>query len=225
MPELKDGKYYETAVLYDFNGKQAGIYRKSHLNDSERQWATAGNELPVFSTNDLGRLAVILNDEVRIPELAEVYALNRADLILIPSMYDAKAYGGEVNIPKGLVPEASNRGMNIWYDIAKYSQTYTLVANYLAKETNGFNASALYSMAPEVGYYPPNIAPMKEVAYQVSFTTHLQNNVWIDQQKWVVGRRYDLAAPLTLDTQGDCFKEWQKNATSSQLCPNVLGVK
>jgi predicted amidohydrolase len=225
MPESKDGKYYETAILFDFNGKQAGIYRKSHLNDSERQWATAGNDLPVFSTNDLGRLAVMLNDEVRIPELTEVYALNRADLILIPAMYDGKSYGGQVNIPKALVPEASNRGVNIWYNIAKYSQAHTLVANYQPKGTNGFNASALYSMAPEIGYYPPNIAPNKEAAYQVSFTTHLQNNLWIDQQKWVVGRRYDLAAPLTLDTQDACFKEWQKDSTNKELCPKVASGK
>ena len=225
MPEAKDGKFYETAVLFDFNGKQVGVYRKSHLNESERQWATAGNELPIFSTNDLGRVAVMLNDEVRIPELTEVYALDRADLIMIPAMYDGKSYGGEVNIPKGLVPEASNRGMNIWYDIAKYSQTYTLVANYLPKGTNGFNASALYSMAPEVGFYPPNIAPNKEMAYQVLFTTHLQNNLWLDQQKWVVGRRYDVAAPLTLDTQSACFKEWQKDSINKELCPKAVGGK
>ena len=225
MPEVNNGKYYETAVLFDFNGKQAGIYRKSHLNDSERQWAIAGNDLPVFNTNDLGRLAVMLNDEVRIPELTEIYALNRADLILIPAMYDGKSYGGEVNIPKGLVPEASNRGMYMWYDIAKYSQAYTLVANYLPKETNGFNASALYSLVPEGGYYPPNIAPNKEAAYQVSFTTHLQNNLWIDQQKLVVGRRYELAVPLTLDSQGACLKEWRKDSTNREACPKVASGK
>ncbi len=221
MPEVKDGKYYETAVLFDFNGKQTGVYRKSHLNDNELQWATAGNDLPVFSTKDLGRIGVMLNDEVRIPELTEVYALNRVDLILIPSMYDGKAYGGQVNIPKGLVPEASNRGMNIWYNIAKYSQAHTLVANYLPKGGNGFNASAMYSLAPEIGYYPPNIAPNKEAAYLVLFMTHLQNNLLLDQQKWVVGRRYDLAAPLTLNAQGACFKEWQQDSINRELCPKA----
>jgi len=218
MPEIKGGKYYETAVLFDFNGKQAGVYRKSHLNEGEQQWATPGNDLPVFSTNDLGRVAVMLNDEVRIPELTEVYALNRADLILIPAMYDGKSYGGEVNIPKDLVPAASNRGMYMWFDIAKYSQAYTLVANYLPKGSSEFAASALYSLVPEEGFYPPNIAPNKETAHQVLFTTHLQNNLWIDQQKLVVGRRYDLAAPLTLDSQGACFKEWQKDSTSKDVC-------
>ena len=225
MPESKDGKYYETAVLFDFNGKQAGVYRKSHLNDEERQWATPGNNLPVFSTKDLGSVAIMLNDEVRIPELTEVYALNRADLILIPAMYDGKAYGGEVNIPKGLVPDASNRGMYMWFDIAKYSQAYTLVANYVPKGSSEFAASALYSLVPEEGLYPPNIAPNKEIAHQVLFTTHQQNNLWTNQQKLVVTRRYDLAAPLTLDPQGACFKEWQKDSTNKEICPKAASAR
>jgi predicted amidohydrolase len=219
MPEENGGKFYETAILFDFNGKQVGIYRKTHLNDAEGQWATAANDLPIFSTNDLGRVAVMLNDEVRIPELAEVNALNRADLILIPASYSGKDYGNQVNIPKGVVPDASNRGVDMWYNIPKFSQAYTLVANYLPRDTNGFNASALYSLVPEEGYYPPNIAPMKELAYQVLFQTHMMQNLWIDQQKLVVGRRYDLAAPLTLDTNGACFKEWQKNSTNKEMCP------
>ncbi len=225
MPESKDGKYYETAILLDFNGKQVGVYRKSHLNAEEQKWATAGNDLPIFSTNDLGRVAVMLNDEVRIPELTEVYALNRANLILISAMYDGKAYGGAVNIPKGLVPAASNRGMYMWFDIAKYSQAYTLVANYLPKESGEFAASALYSLVPEEGFYPPNIAPNKEMAHQVLFTTNLQNNLWINQQKLVVGRRFDLATPLTLDPQGACFKEWQKDSTNPEMCPKAAGKR
>ncbi|OZB46476.1 MAG: hypothetical protein B7X60_08565, partial [Polynucleobacter sp. 39-45-136] len=225
MPESKDGKYYETAILLDFNGKQVGVYRKSHLNADEQKWATAGNDLPVFSINDLGRVAVMLNDEVRIPELTEVYALNRANLILIPAMYDGKAYGGAVNIPKGLVPAASNRGMYMWFDIAKYSQAYTLVANYLPKESGEFAASALYSLVPEEGFYPPNIAPNKEMAHQVLFETNLKNNLWINQQKLVVARRWDQATPLTLDPQGACFKEWQKDSTNPEMCPKAAGKR
>jgi predicted amidohydrolase len=225
MPESKDGKYYETAILLDFNGKQVGVYRKSHLNAEEQKWATAGNDLPVFSTNDLGRVAIMLNDEVRIPELTEVYALNRANLILIPAMYDGKAYGGEVNIHKGLVPAASNRGMYMWFDIAKYSQAYTLVANYLPKDSREFAASALYSLVPEEAVYPPNIAPIKEIAHQVLFETNLKNNLWINQQKLIVARRWDQAAPLTLDPQGACFKEWQKDSTNPEMCPKAAGKR
>jgi predicted amidohydrolase len=218
MPEANGGKYYETAVLFDFNGKQVGIYRKSHLNDDEKLWATAGNSLPVFSTNDLGRVAIMLNDEVRIPELADVYGLNRADLILIPTSYDGKQYGSEVNIPKGLVPDASNRGMNFWYDIAKYAQAFTLVANYQQSSDKEYVRSAVYSLVPEEGYYPPNIAPHKEMAYQALFTTHANKTLWINQQDMVVGRRFDLATPLTLDMKGECFQEWQTNSTAREVC-------
>ena len=218
MPEVDGGKYYETAILFDFNGKQTGIYRKSHLNDEEKTWASAGNSLPVFNTEILGKVAIMLNDEVRIPELADVYGLNRADLILIPTAYDGKQYGSEVNIPKGLVPDASNRGMNFWYDIAKYSQAYTLVANYQQDSNKEYLRSAVYSLVPEVGYFPPSIAPHKEIAYQSQFTTHTNNTLWINQHDMVVGRRYDLAMPLTLNMQGDCFKEWQANSTSKLVC-------
>jgi hypothetical protein len=222
MPELKDSKYYETAVLFDFNGKQVGLYRKSHLNDSEQMWATAGNELPVINTNDLGKIAIMLNDEVRIPELAEVYGLNRADLILISSAYDGKGYGGAVDIPRGLVPEASNRGMFMWYNIAKFSQAITLVANYRYSANPDFIRSGVYSLVPELGYSPPNIASDKEIAFSAIFTTHENQNLWIDQQKLVVGRRYDLATPLTLDMQSACFNEWRNSSTSQGLCSKSI---
>ena len=70
-----------------------------------------------------------------------------------------------------------------------------------------------------------NIAPNKEIAHQVLFTTHQQNNLWTNQQNLVVTRRYDLAAPLTLDPQGACFKEWQKDSTNKEICPKTAGVR
>ena len=115
--------------------------------------------------------------------------------------------------------------MSIWNNIAKYSQAHTLVANYPPKGGNSFNVSALYSLAPEVGYYPPNIAPNKEADYQVLFTTHLRNNLWVDQQKSVVGRRYALVAPLALNAQSACFKEWQKDSINREPYPKLTSAK
>jgi predicted amidohydrolase len=217
MPEVDNNRYYETAILFDYNGKQVGIYRKAHLNDNEHKWASAGNDLPIFTT-ELGRIAVMLNDETRIPELADIYALKRADVILIPVNYNSKDYGGEVNIPRGLVPDSSNRGMFIWYDIAKYSQAFTLVANYVNGSRNDNGQSAVYSLIPEDGYYAPQIAPQQPIAYFASFTTHANPTLWQNQERLIVGRRDDLAAPLTLDVNGECFKEWQQNSTSKNLC-------
>ncbi len=217
MPEENQGKYYETAILFDNNGKQVGIYRKSHLNDSEKTWASAGDDLPVFNT-ELGKIAIMLNDETRIPELSEVYALKRADVIAIPVAYNQKTYGGNVDIQKGIVPDVSNRGMYMWYDIAKYSQAYTLVANYVNGEHHDIGQSAVYSQIPEEGFYSPSIAPNGENAYLVRFITNNLNGFWTNQQNKVNERRYDLATPLTLDMQSGCFKNWQTSSTGVGVC-------
>ena len=217
MPEEYMGKYYETAILFDNNGKEIGVYRKSHLNDSEQAWASAGDALPIFNT-PLGKIAIMLNDETRIPELTEIYGMKRADLITIPVAYNQKTYGGDVDIPKGVVPEASNRGMYIWYDIAKYSQAYTLVANYVNGKHGDIGQSALYSLIPEEGFYPPSIAPRGANAHFVRSITNNLNGFWTSQQDKVIERRYDLATPLTLDMQGDCFKDWRTNSASTDTC-------
>lgn len=218
MPEVADGKYYETAVLFDYNGDQVGLYRKSHLNDTEKTWATPGNELPVFNT-DLGRIAVVLNDEARIPEITELYGLKRATMLLTPVAYSAKDYGGPVAVPKGLIPEESNRGMFMWFSMAKMSQAYTLVANYATGTQGNFGQSALYTLVPEEGFYPPRIAPAeKEIAYQVNFGTNSNLPLWTSQNDKVIERRWDQALPLTLDPEGACFKEWQTNSTSPIVC-------
>lgn len=218
MPEVSNGKYYETAILFDFHGKQIGLYRKSHLNDIEKTWATPGNELPVFNTS-LGRIAVVLNDETRIPEITDMYMLKRANLILVPVAYNQKEYGGDVKVPKGLIPEASNKGMFIWYSMAKYSQAFTLVANYIKGVNDDVGQSALYSLVPEEGFYPPNIAPKdKEVAHHVIFATNQHLNLWTNQQQKVVERIWSAALPLTLDKDNACLKEWKENSTSPIVC-------
>ncbi|MBU3622003.1 carbon-nitrogen hydrolase family protein [Polynucleobacter sp. CS-Odin-A6] len=218
MPESTDGKLYETAILFDFKGKQIGLYRKSHLNAVEKTWATAGNELPVFNS-PLGRIGILLNDEVRIPEVTDMYMLKRANLLLVPVAYNQKEYGGDVKVPKGLIFEESNKGMFIWFSMAQHSQAHTLVANYVRGAHGDIGQSALYSLVPEEGFYPPSIAPKnKEIAHQVVFATNQNLNLWTNQQQKVVERIWQAALPLTLDKDNACLQEWQKNSTSPLIC-------
>lgn len=225
MPEKQGNQYFETAVLIDYTGKQIGVYRKSHLNASEKAWATAGNELPIFKTADFGNVAIMIDDEVRIPEITQMYGIYRADLILVPAMYNQKEYGSTVDIPKGIVTDASNRGMAMWYNIAKYAQAYTLVANYIGGEHRDVGGSALYSLTPEVDYYPPNIAPDKEIAHAANFTTNTNKTVFIDQDRLLSIRRWDQAGPLALDMNSACYKEWQKDSTNPEMCPKAAGKR
>lgn len=218
MPEVSGGKYYETAILFDYTGKQIGLYRKSHLNDTEKTWATAGNSLPVFNTS-LGRIAIALNDETRIPEITDIYMLKRSNFILVPVAYNQKDYGGDVKVPKGLIPEESNKGMFIWYSMAQHAQAYVLVANYVNGANGDVGQSALYSLVPEEGLYPPNIAPKnQQVAHQVIFATNQNKTLWTRQQQKVVERMWSEALPLTLDKENPCFKEWVQNSTSPIVC-------
>ncbi len=221
LPERKGSDFYQTAVLLDYNGKQVGVYRKSHLNDAEKTWAKAGNDLPVFSTDDLGRVAIVQNDEVRIPELAIMYGIYRADIVLVPAAYNSEDYSLPVNIPKGVVPPESNRGMAMWYNFAKYSQAYTLVANYLQANANDMENSGAYGLTPEIGYGSPMIAPSVENAFAVNFTTHANPTIYTDQEKMIASRRWDQAAPLALEMDGECFAEWKSNSTSKELCPTA----
>lgn len=223
MPEKDGSAYYQTSVLFDPRGKQLGLYRKSHLNDAEKTWATAGDDLPVFETPDLGRVAIVMNDEVRIPELAMLYGIDRADLILVPAAYEAKDYSGPVDMPKGTVSDASNRGMTMWYNLAKYAQAYVLVSNAATPSPGGMANSAVYGLAPEVDYDPPRIAPDGEQAFLANFTTHSNPTVYISQEKLIAARRWDQAAPFALDPAGACFREWAAASARGGLCPKASG--
>ena len=151
--------------------------------------------------------------------MTEIYGIKRANMILAPVSYSARDYGGPVAIPKGLVPDESNRGMFIWYSMAKMSQAYTLVANYATGKQGEFGQSALYTLVPEEGFYPPRLAPAdKEIAYQVNFGTNSNLPVWTNQEDKMIERRWDQALPLTLDPNSECFKEWRTNSTSPIVC-------
>jgi len=136
--------------------------------------------------------------------------------------YNQKEYGGDVKVPKGLIPEESNKGMFIWFSMAQHSQAHTLVANYVKGANDDIGQSALYSLVPEEGFYPPNIAPKdKEVAHQVIFATNQHVSLWTNQQQKVVERIWQAALPLTLDRESACFQEWLNNPTSPVVCKGV----
>lgn len=78
---------YHSAVVVGRSGDVLGSYRKAHLNREERRWATAGSELVVLDT-DVGRLGLMIGDEVWIPEVARILALEGAEIICHPTCWD-----------------------------------------------------------------------------------------------------------------------------------------
>lgn len=76
---------YNTAPLFDRQGKLMGTYEKVKLFDPELdQGATPGNHFPVFDT-DFGRIGIITCYDSWFPETARLLGLKGTELALLPN--------------------------------------------------------------------------------------------------------------------------------------------
>ena len=79
-----NGKYYNTAALFQQNEKPQ-YYRKTHLPElGYDKFVAPGQELPIFETKH-GRLAILICFDIRFPEPARVMALKGADAVFLPT--------------------------------------------------------------------------------------------------------------------------------------------
>lgn len=220
MPEKIQNQFYQTAIFINEQGQLVGHYRKTHLNQQDKLWATAGNEIPIFITS-IGRVGIIVGDEVQVPDLASVMAVKRADIVAIPTAWHGE-YGGRVEVDPGLLikPFPMNT-MFMWYNFAKYAQSYTLVANFIGGAQNNLGSSGLYSLAPIQGFYPPQLASQdRQQVYTVSFKTLGAATWWINQNDYIIGRRTELIPPALMNMDSPCFKQWQQNSVANHFCWN-----
>ena len=83
---LKEGDVvYNSAPLWDRQGKLVGIYRKTMLYEPELDdGTTPGEQMPVFHT-DFGAVGIMTCYDSWFPSTAELLALKGAEVILFPS--------------------------------------------------------------------------------------------------------------------------------------------
>jgi predicted amidohydrolase len=82
--EREDTRLYNTAVLLDRNGMIVGKYRKVQLPLEEASAGiSAGDSIPVFDI-DVGRVAMLICQDVAFSEPAREAALQGAELLLVP---------------------------------------------------------------------------------------------------------------------------------------------
>lgn len=81
--EKRDGKIFNSAVLFDPAGEVALHYAKSHTAHDE-PFNTKGTAFPVAKTG-LGRLGALICYDRRLPETARVLAIGGAQLIVVPA--------------------------------------------------------------------------------------------------------------------------------------------
>ena len=97
MPEKsEDGKIYNTAYVFDREGKQIAKHRKAHLFDidvkggqyfKESDTLSAGNKATVFDT-EFGTFGICICYDFRFPELSRLMALKGAKLIFVPAAFN-----------------------------------------------------------------------------------------------------------------------------------------
>jgi predicted amidohydrolase len=198
---------YHNAVLIAPDGKPVGTYRQSHL-DQSFTWATPGDDLPVFDT-EIGRVGILLCEDVRFPEASGVLAVRRADLIAIPTAWDG-GYGARLQESEGLFALGFPANtMCLWYAVAKTSQAYTIVANAVGSGAQG--SSGVFTINP-VDAEPPAVASVDNAeTISLEITTRGDPEWWMDQQRLIGGRRPDLTVPLGLPTDAPAFVSWRNS--------------
>ncbi len=97
MPERdKDGRIYNTAYVFDPQGRQIAKHRKMHLFDiaveggqhfQESAVLSAGDQVTVFDTV-FGRFGLCICYDFRFPELGRLMALAGAKVILVPAAFN-----------------------------------------------------------------------------------------------------------------------------------------
>ena len=96
VPELTDGKVYNTSYVFDPSGRCAARHRKLHLFDidvpggqSFRESATLspGSEVTVFDT-PWGRMGLCICFDLRFEELCRLMALEGARVLLAPAAFN-----------------------------------------------------------------------------------------------------------------------------------------
>lgn len=96
MPELSDGKVYNTSYVFDREGRQIAKHRKAHLFDvqieggqqfQESAVLSPGNQITVFDT-EFGKIGLCICFDFRFQELAKAMADRGAQLIVVPAAFN-----------------------------------------------------------------------------------------------------------------------------------------
>ena len=97
VPEIEDGKIYNTAYVFDRNGNQIAKHRKMHMFDidirngqafRESDTLSPGSSITVFDS-EFGKIGLCVCFDFRFPELGRIMALNGARLVLCPAAFNS----------------------------------------------------------------------------------------------------------------------------------------
>jgi omega-amidase len=95
IPELDDGKIYNTCYVFNKEGEIVGKHRKTHLFDinidnikfKESDFLEYGNDITIIDT-EFGKVGVVVCYDIRFPEYFKILAKAGVDIIFIPAAFN-----------------------------------------------------------------------------------------------------------------------------------------
>lgn len=188
--ENEADKFYNTAVLVGRDGKVLRKYRKTHLNEEDRVWATPGDRIEVVRVEGVGRVGLSIGSEVQFPEICALLAIHRADLIVMPSAWRAEE-GGRVLVSQAIHPDAGM--VPVYWDVrARDNCAYLAAANYVDPGAGYQGNSGVYAIDPLYGLDRSCFLGSVEEAVSVTGIVTKPEN-WYTQDRFLGCRRLDEA--------------------------------
>ena len=129
LPE--SDQLFNAALLVGPDGI-VGTYRKVHLTESDRRWASAGNDLLTFNI-PAGRVGILIGYDALFPEATTSLAIDGADIIVCPSLLSGPAIRavGPTAIPPKFASEAglTPTHFHLWRERARETNAAIIFAN------------------------------------------------------------------------------------------------
>ena len=190
--EQVDDKLYNASILVDKKGTTVGTYHKVHLNDSEKAWATPGDSFDVYTIEGIGKIGMLVGDDVCYPEAAGCLSVQRADIIAIPSAWYGQ-FGGYMQTTKDMsANKFPDNAMVLWDAVSEGAEAYTITANYVGTDKNYLGASALNTLDPLYALDQPiSASTTEETAFEMEFDT-IRSDGWYNQNMLINSRRTDV---------------------------------
>lgn len=109
----QDGLLYNSAVLVDGSGVR-GVYRKTHLWNTEKLLFEPGRQVPPVFDTLTGRIGVLICYDLEFPEMTRTLALAGAELIAVPANWPVVSRPPGEHPPEVIMAMAAARANRVF---------------------------------------------------------------------------------------------------------------
>ncbi|MBT4679810.1 MAG: amidohydrolase, partial [Flavobacterium sp.] len=148
--EKEKKESYNSSILFGPEGI-IGVYRKIHLNNEDKKWATEGNEWKYYDTK-IGRIGLMIGYDAIFPESARCLGLYGCDLVLCSSAQKGTfTHGHEGSNIRQNYPIPMGADPNHWNHFrirGGENNIYFLYANIFDKKNTYLGKSGIFGPDP-----------------------------------------------------------------------------